>query len=125
MLRTTAAPTDSEIAEIVSHLKNGAQVALTTATKPPNMLSGTFTGSKLTGVNLCIGAGMRDTLDMALSTLPGCGPHRAPGTILQIAQTSKTIDNALRRSEEHTSELQSLMRISYAVFCLKKKHKHI
>src|SRR3546814_10382822 len=27
----------------------------------------------------------------------------------------------LRRSEEHTSELQSLMRISYAVFCLKKK----
>src|SRR3546814_7279513 len=29
----------------------------------------------------------------------------------------------LRRSEEHTSELQSLMRISYAVFCLKKKHK--
>src|SRR3546814_10217860 len=28
----------------------------------------------------------------------------------------------LRRSEEHTSELQSLMRISYAVFCLKKKN---
>src|SRR3546814_4130323 len=28
---------------------------------------------------------------------------------------------ALQRSEEHTSELQSLMRISYAVFCLKKK----
>src|SRR3546814_2944531 len=30
---------------------------------------------------------------------------------------------ALGRSEEHTSELQSLMRISYAVFCLKKKNK--
>src|SRR3546814_3617238 len=30
-----------------------------------------------------------------------------------------------RRSEEHTSELQSLMRISYAVFCLKKKIKSI
>src|SRR3546814_2783958 len=29
--------------------------------------------------------------------------------------------STLRRSEEHTSELQSLMRISYAVFCLKKK----
>src|SRR3546814_15438272 len=29
-----------------------------------------------------------------------------------------------RRSEEHTSELQSLMRISYAVFCLKKKNKN-
>src|SRR3546814_4289521 len=33
-------------------------------------------------------------------------------------------DNVGERSEEHTSELQSLMRISYAVFCLKKKHKH-
>src|SRR3546814_3107478 len=31
----------------------------------------------------------------------------------------------LLRSEEHTSELQSLMRISYAVFCLKKKNKSI
>src|SRR3546814_9232915 len=31
---------------------------------------------------------------------------------------------AATRSEEHTSELQSLMRISYAVFCLKKKKKH-
>src|SRR3546814_4118423 len=31
----------------------------------------------------------------------------------------------LLRSEEHTSELQSLMRISYAVFCLKKKTQHI
>src|SRR3546814_9909858 len=30
----------------------------------------------------------------------------------------------LQRSEEHTSELQSLMRISYAVFCLKKKKQH-
>src|SRR3546814_724348 len=32
-------------------------------------------------------------------------------------------DGLLARSEEHTSELQSLMRISYAVFCLKKKNK--
>src|SRR3546814_1042490 len=31
---------------------------------------------------------------------------------------------SLIRSEEHTSELQSLMRISYAVFCLKKKNTH-
>src|SRR3546814_12069737 len=34
----------------------------------------------------------------------------------------RTVDH--QRSEEHTSELQSLMRISYAVFCLKKKKKH-
>src|SRR3546814_8419506 len=34
-------------------------------------------------------------------------------------------ETAPSRSEEHTSELQSLMRISYAVFCLKKKNKLI
>src|SRR3546814_10804304 len=34
----------------------------------------------------------------------------------------QTIRDILIRSEEHTSELQSLMRISYAVFCLQKKH---
>src|SRR3546814_7028177 len=33
-------------------------------------------------------------------------------------------DHTLMRSEEHTSELQSLMRISYAVFCLKQKKNH-
>src|SRR3546814_6875034 len=38
---------------------------------------------------------------------------------VQVAGTA----NGPNRSEEHTSELQSLMRISYAVFCLKKKNK--
>src|SRR3546814_9479386 len=37
------------------------------------------------------------------------------------AQGRELLDDS-SRSEEHTSELQSLMRISYAVFCLKKKH---
>src|SRR3546814_1695528 len=36
-----------------------------------------------------------------------------------------TISTGSERSEEHTSELQSLMRISYAVFCLKKKNLNI
>src|SRR3546814_1404422 len=35
----------------------------------------------------------------------------------------RSISKVWRRSEEHTSELQSLMRISYAVFCLKKKKR--
>src|SRR3546814_6682094 len=39
-----------------------------------------------------------------------------------IPASAKAVLN-IRRSEEHTSELQSLMRISYAVFCLKKKKK--
>src|SRR3546814_8838832 len=36
---------------------------------------------------------------------------------------ASTISNTMNRSEEHTSELQSLLRISYAVFCLKTKNK--
>src|SRR3546814_1772167 len=38
-----------------------------------------------------------------------------------VSLSSWTIAGASARSEEHTSELQSLMRISYAVFCLKQK----
>src|SRR3546814_1533927 len=41
----------------------------------------------------------------------------------QRAEDRAARHEADRRSEEHTSELQSLMRISYAVFCLKKKKK--
>src|SRR3546814_9630099 len=39
-----------------------------------------------------------------------------------ICRASPTMQRCSARSEEHTSELQSLMRISYAVFCLKKKN---
>src|SRR3546814_1412136 len=38
-------------------------------------------------------------------------------------ESIRKLPGMTRRSEEHTSELQSLMRISYAVFCLKKKKK--
>src|SRR3546814_7332914 len=41
----------------------------------------------------------------------------------QLRRDRAAVDRHERRSEEHTSELQSLMRISYAVFCLKKKKK--
>src|SRR3546814_2161538 len=47
---------------------------------------------------------------------------RIPG--LDAAKLDGCYTNAHVRSEAHTSELQSLMRISYAVFCLKKKKKH-
>src|SRR3546814_5954266 len=47
-------------------------------------------------------------IDMLASTSP-------------LAHGERGLDADYRRSEEHTSELQSLMRISYAVFCLKKK----
>src|SRR3546814_8460600 len=43
--------------------------------------------------------------------------------IVPVSHVDEVLARALVRSEEHTSELQSLMRISYAVFCLKKKKK--
>src|SRR3546814_3807534 len=43
--------------------------------------------------------------------------------LLQLPGPAQIVALAISKSEEHTSELQSLMRISYAVFCLKKK-KH-
>src|SRR3546814_2888835 len=45
----------------------------------------------------------------------------------RVSSEAAKLVNALRnaRSEEHTSELQTIMRISYAVLCLKKKKQHI
>src|SRR3546814_1103014 len=53
------------------------------------------------------------------------GPDRARGLWRRQWAGKGALDRLRRagRSEEHTSELQSLMRISYAVFCLKKKKK--
>src|SRR3546814_4244769 len=47
--------------------------------------------------------------------------HRVQAVGAQIVDETRGLRNLCIRSEEHTSELQSLMRISYAVFCLKKK----
>src|SRR3546814_8437755 len=52
------------------------------------------------------------------SSHPGGGVMAAPG-----ANAAREVLRDLGRSEEHTSELQSLMRNSYAVFCLKKKNE--
>src|SRR3546814_6914481 len=59
--------------------------------------------------------------DGRVTTLPigGFYRQRAGG---EAHAYSAQLMHLLQRSEEHTSELQSLMRISYAVFCLKKKN---
>src|SRR3546814_2534251 len=53
-------------------------------------------------------------IPIVTATLAAAMPHIKAGKLKALAVT---------RSEEHTSELQSLMRNSYAVFCLKKKKK--
>src|SRR3546814_6753194 len=67
----------------------------------------------------CVLRGMRVTLcsfNHGLQVEPCC-----PGMVLPIRSQGAPIGDGLFRSEEHTSELQSLMRTSYAVFCLTKK----
>src|SRR3546814_2311304 len=64
---------------------------------------------------------------MLLATLPWSVTAGVVGggLVMVVVATTATTPPLRRatRSEEHTSELQSLMRISYAVFCLKKKKK--
>src|SRR3546814_2402396 len=50
--------------------------------------------------------------------------YGAIGKLIEERLKGFAVDVTVVRSEEHTSELQSLMRISYAVFCLKKKKTH-
>src|SRR3546814_3403421 len=45
-------------------------------------------------------------------------------SITSVLTSCEVRKPSMKRSEEHTYELQSLMRISYAVFCLKKKNQH-
>src|SRR3546814_7510534 len=68
------------------------------------------------------GIGQRRQVDL----LPGFAAAPCAGQRENILQHPvHLVDRLGHRSEEHTSELQSLMRISYAVFCLKKKNKYI
>src|SRR3546814_8646137 len=69
----------------------------------------------------------RAVIAIALALNPELIIMDEPTTALDVVMQKQIIEEIQRlkdifgRSEEHTSELQSLMRISYAVFCLKKK----
>src|SRR3546814_2625745 len=61
-------------------------------------------------------------LDVDGAWLPDGTRHDLAAPITHVGDVAELVATLnLGRSEEHTSELQSLMRISYAVFCLKKK----
>src|SRR3546814_5298594 len=64
-------------------------------------------------------SGVAAPLDEALSSAGGVAVSPGGGAVGSLGGVLGSLGGA--RSEEHTSELQSLMRISYAVFCLKKK----
>src|SRR3546814_1638565 len=65
------------------------------------------------------GGSMRHAHDSATGHVSWPGTHSLQCLMHKLMRPSS--GNRFDRSEEHTSELQSLMRISYAVFCLKKK----
>src|SRR3546814_6584992 len=57
-----------------------------------------------------------DFIDALYASIITAGTHKTSS--IRVAEAAKVIENTQRdQSEEHTSELQSLMRISYAVFC--------
>src|SRR3546814_10077122 len=71
----------------------------------------------------------RLTAALKISTSPPrAGAMKCTASTLAVTQTPPAWRSATtaakRRSEEHTSELQSLMRISYAVFCSQKQNNH-
>src|SRR3546814_3545390 len=68
-------------------------------------------------------AGFRLSEPGAASSRAQCGGHREEPAKIAGPGAAARFLSFRARSEEHTSELQSLMRISYAVFCLKKKNK--
>src|SRR3546814_4330207 len=65
--------------------------------------------------------GWRSTATASAST-SSAAVLQQPQAVPQPVRALSSARSAQPRSEEHTSELQSLMRISYAVFCLKQKH---
>src|SRR3546814_9540385 len=83
----------------------------------------------LIGVLALIGVGVWAVRSTAIDALPDLSDTQViirtsyPGQAPQIVenQVPYPLTTTMLRSEEHTSELQSLMLISYAVFCLKKK----
>src|SRR3546814_6494358 len=74
------------------------------------------------GLREAAGAEVGDTVALEISPVEKEPESKVPAD-LRKALTANPAAKATWRSEEHTSELQSLMRISYAVFCLKKKKK--
>src|SRR3546814_1716610 len=99
-------------------------------------LVATFALAAQGGAGLIMGLGIVLFMVMALgisAVLLSINDHLAAARPTSVSEASystemrptnwKAIGGFGARSEEHTSELQSLMRISYAVFCLKKKNK--
>src|SRR3546814_5600377 len=115
----------TEIAAKAAKLSGGAQVSQDAGLYQfsQGIGSGTLAGDELKSIRentLRLAKAIADGLDVPIGKLKELGKQGklTPGVI------ADALEKEADRSEEHTSELQSLMRISYAVFCLKKHKKH-
>src|SRR3546814_6358283 len=92
MLRGVLPEEENKVSDIDAHIK-----------------AGSFDSLKAGTYNIVIGNELAESLGVTI------------GDKIDLMVPQASVTPAGLRSEEHTSELQSLMRISYAVFCLKKK----
>src|SRR3546814_6323887 len=97
-----------------------------TPTMPAMPPEGARLAADLIDVDLAVGASFRDHIPHEafdeLRRHGGIAWHAEP-PVAGTMGDNPMLQFVDSRTEEHTSELQSLMRISYAVFCLKKKQK--
>src|SRR3546814_8613829 len=116
-------PTMRHAADVLDRLGIAYEVRIVSAHRTPKRLYDYATGARERGLKVIVaGAG-------GAAHLPGMAAAMTPLPVFGVPIESKTLKgqdsllSIVQRSEEHTSELQSLMRISYAVFCLQKKKK--
>src|SRR3546814_2793943 len=118
---------------IVSDLPNGAAVWQPTTQAPEaiqkstaNIFNALFTSPPIAGPSQSTNRAVtiNDAMQELQKTLPTKNQKNIAFAHVIAASGNNKIYVSVSgiRSEEHTSELQSLMRISYAVFCLKQKH---
>src|SRR3546814_9011140 len=89
-------------------------------------LSDTVSTAMRTGVNATLSSIGTECPSVRIQSYRCLSVHAGkarPQALCEAGKAACLFTRLLLRSEEHTSELQSLMRISYAVFCLKKKKK--
>src|SRR3546814_5760781 len=99
----------------------GVDRARVTSIFTPNILYVEVVEGGLSGENV-IPSNYAPTPEMMQRIRGNVAKANVTGRLVSADQRSALVVAELLRSEEHTSELQSLMRISYAVFCLKKKN---
>src|SRR3546814_10218699 len=105
----------SDVCSSDLHRRDGLEVLVEGRDAHPRLRRQLGDGDRLLEVALQAADGAIDLLQPALAVGDLPEAHALIGADQAVED--------LARSEEHTSELQSLMRISYAVFCLKKKSK--